>query len=63
MMETYLRRTYGHKKCEDLQDFPFWDYRWVIYLFIYYLFSSELKTNKLKSKLSLMIFLEPIREK
>lgn len=27
MMETYLRRTYGHRKCEDLKDFPFWDYR------------------------------------
>lgn len=27
-METYLRRTYAHKKAQaEKDDFPFWDYR------------------------------------
>ena len=33
-METYLRRTYAQKEAQSKDEFPFWDYRYVIFSLI-----------------------------
>jgi len=57
-METYLRRTYAQKEAQSKDEFPFWDYRYVIFNLICLYLMNKTNIVNLTNKLTLGVYIQ-----